>query len=98
MLIQFERTGGFAGLRTAVTLNTDSLPLEEAQKLHELVEGAGFFEIPEKFPPPKRGADYFQYKLTVEKEGKKHTVEVSEPAVSPKLRPLLESLIKHARK
>ena len=61
MLIRFERTGGFAGMRTAVTLNTDTLPQEEARNLHELVDAAGFFNLPEKFPMPKRGADYFQY-------------------------------------
>jgi len=27
------------------------------------------------------GADYFQYRLAIEKEGKKHTVEVSDPSV-----------------
>ena len=90
MLIRFERSGGFAGMRKAVTLDTESLPLEEAGKLHELVNTADFFNLPAKFPPPKRGADYFQYRLTVEIEGKKHTVEVSEPAVPEMLRPLFQ--------
>jgi hypothetical protein len=97
MLIHFERTGGFAGLRTAVTLNTDILPRDEASKLQELVDTAGFFNLPEKFPAPKRGADYFLYRLTVENYGRKHTVEVSEPAVPAELRPLLQYLMKHAR-
>jgi len=98
MLIRFERAGGFAGMRIEASLDTGSLPAEEAQKLQDLVKAAGFFDLPEKFPAPKRGADYFQYKLEVEKEGKKHTIEVSEPAVPPALRPLLESLMKYARK
>jgi hypothetical protein len=95
MLIHFERTGGFAGLRTAVTLNTDTLPQDEARKLQEMADAAGFFNLPEKFPLPKRGADYFVYRLTVEKDGRKHTVEVSEPAVPAELRPLLQYLMKH---
>ncbi len=93
MLIYFERTGGFAGMSTAVRLNTDSLPPEEARKLQEMVDAAGFFNLPEKFPAPTRGADYFVYRLTVESEGRKHTVEVSEPAVPAELRPLLQSLM-----
>ncbi len=93
MLIHFERTGGFAGMSTAVTLNTDSLPEEEARKLQEMVDAAGFFNLPEKFPLPARGADYFVYRLTVESEGRKHTVEVSEPAVPAELRPLLQALM-----
>ncbi len=97
MLIHLERTGGFAGLRRTVTLNTDTLPSEEARKLQEMIDAAGFFDLPEKFPLPARGADYFVYRLTVEKDGKKHTVEVSEPAVPAELRPLLQSLLKYAR-
>lgn len=95
MLIHFERTGGFAGLRTAVNLNTDTLPQDESHKLQEMVDTAGFFNLPEKFPIPKRGADYFVYRLTVEKDGRKHTVEVSEPAAPAELRPLLQYLTKH---
>lgn len=98
MLIRFERTGGFAGLRIEASLDTDLLPPEEARKLHELVEAAGFFGLPEKFPLPKKGADYFQYRLSVEKEGKKHAVELSEPSVSAALRPLLGLLMKYAKK
>ncbi|KCZ73390.1 hypothetical protein ANME2D_00456 [Candidatus Methanoperedens nitroreducens] len=98
MLIKLERTGGFAGLRTAVTLDTDTLPAEEARKLHEMVDSAGFFNLPAKFPLPARGADYFVYRLTVEKDGRKHTVDVSDPAVPATLRPLLQSLVVYARK
>ncbi len=97
MLIHFERTGGFAGMRTSITLDTGSVSLEEARKLQEMVEAAGFFDLPPEFPVPKRGADYFQYKLTVESEGRKHTVEVSEPAIPAALRPLLQSLMTYAR-
>ncbi len=98
MLIHFERTGGFAGMSTTVTLDTNTLTPEEARKLHEMVDAAGFFNLPAKFPSPKRGADYFQYALTVESEGRKHTVEVSEPAVPAELRPLFQSLMTYARK
>lgn len=98
MLIHFERTGGFGGLRIEASLNTASLPSGEARRLEEAVEAAGFFSLPAKFPQPEKGADYFVYKLTVEKEGRKHTVEVSEPEVPASLRPLLQSLTAHARK
>jgi hypothetical protein len=67
MLFYLERTGGIAGRRMTVTLNTESLLLEDARKLHQLVETAGFFSLPEKLPEPNTGADFFNYKLTVEK-------------------------------
>lgn len=94
MLIQFERTGGFAGLKMAFMLNTETLSSAEACKLDELVESAQFFDLPTKFPSPKNGADYFMYKVTVEKDGRKHTVDVSEPEVPESLRPLLQYLSK----
>jgi len=95
MKIQFERRGGFAGIRKDTKLDTDSIPSNVAEELLELIEKADFFNLPEKFPAPKKGADYFQYRLTVEKEGKKHTVEVSDPAVPATLRPLLQFLLKY---
>lgn len=85
-------------MRTSVNLDTKSLPKDEADKLHELVDKAGFFNLPASFPVPKRGADYFQYRLTVEMDGRKHTVEVSDPEVPASLRPLLQSLMAYARK
>ncbi len=95
MLVQFERRGGFTGIRKDTKLDTGSLPSEKAQELLELINKADFFNLPEKFPLPKRGADYFQYRLTIEKEGKKHTVEVSDPEAPATLRPLLQFLLKY---
>ncbi len=94
MLVQFERRGGFAGIRKDLKLDTESLPSEKAQQLLELINKADFFNLPEKFPLPKKGADYFQYRLTIETEGKKHTVEVSDPAAPATLLPLLQFLSK----
>jgi hypothetical protein len=94
MQIHFERTGGFAGLRKAVSLDTESLPPEGGKKLQEMIDAAGFFDLPTKFPVPKKGADYFQYSITVELEGKKHTVQVADPFVPDNLRPLIQYLIK----
>ncbi len=95
MLIQFERRGGFAGIRKDTKLNTESIPSKAAQELLELIDKADFFNLPQKFPVPKKGADYFQYRLAIEEEGKKHTVEVSDPSVPATLRPLLQFLSKY---
>jgi hypothetical protein len=46
MLFYLERTGGIAGLRMTVMLNTESLPLEDACKLYEMVEDDDFFSVP----------------------------------------------------
>lgn len=98
MKISFERSGGFAGIKMTAVLDTESLPPGDARRLQEMVDASGFLNLPEFFPAPEKGADYFQYKLTVESEGRKHPVEVSEPSVPAKLRPLIDWLTKAARK
>ena len=95
MLFYLERTGGIAGLRMTVMMNTESLPPEDTHNLHQMAEDAGFFSLPEKLPEPNTGAGLFNYKLTVEKfalsfsEGKKHTVEVDQLNIPENLQPLM---------
>jgi len=36
MRIQFERTGGFAGMRVATTIDMESLSADEARELREM--------------------------------------------------------------
>jgi hypothetical protein len=98
MLIHLERSGGFAGIKTDVTLDAESLPAEDARKIKEMLDSSGFFNMPSKFAPPKRGADFFNYRITVKLEGKEHTVEMSDPQVPDGLRALLQSVMKYARK
>ncbi len=101
MLFYLERTGGIAGGRTTVTLNTESLPPDDAHNLHQMVEDAGFFSLPEKLPEPNTGADLFNYRLTVEKfalsfsQGKKHTVEVDQLNIPENLQHLIQALEMH---
>jgi hypothetical protein len=97
MRIQFERSGGFAGMRMGTTVDTHSLSAEKAQNLQDLVEAANFFGLPATIQSSGEGADRFQYNITVESEGKSHTVEVGESAVPESLRPLLNQLTTLAR-
>jgi hypothetical protein len=77
MKIYFERSGGFAGMRTAISLDTDSLAPDESKQLTQIYEKTDFFNLSSKTEPPK-GADYFHYKITVELENKIHTIETTE--------------------
>lgn len=98
MIIRFERTGGFAGLFQQTTIDSATLAPQEMQSLHQLVEAAGFFELPEKISAPPGGADRFTYRLTVESGGQCHTVEVDEAAVPGPLQPLIQHLERLARR
>lgn len=98
MKIYFERSGGFSGIRISLSLDTASLPSDEAETLQTTVEDTKFFEIVPESLQSKKGADYFQYKIIVEKEGKKHTVETTDIATHPSLRPLIALLQDRALK
>ena len=97
MHIHFERTGGFAGMRMTTTVNTESLSSKDASDLRKMVNTAGFFDLPAVIRTMAQGADRFHYKLTVEVEGQRHTVETSEAAASEALRRLLRRLTAMAR-
>ena len=71
MHIYFERTGDFAGMRMTTTVDTESLPAEEGRDLREMVDAAGFFNLPAAIPTMAPGVDRFHYKLTVEDEGRR---------------------------
>ncbi len=99
MRIQWERTGGFAGMHMAATIDSESLSREDARQLRELIEAAGFFELPEEMAGPAGlgGADRFLYTLTVEMEGRRHTIHTSEAAAPPEVRSLILWLTRAAR-
>ena len=92
MQIRYQQSGGFSGMRKTSIVDTQNLPAREAKKVQDLVESAGFFDLPEKFPRPKSGADYFTYSITVEDGDRSHSVEVSEPSATESLRPLIRYL------
>jgi hypothetical protein len=98
--INFERSGGFAGILATVSVDTSSLPSQQSAKLQNMVEDANFFSLSSAPPPAKRGpADYFNYKITVEAEdGRKHTVECTDIAMQPSIKPLIDFLGKQAKK
>ncbi len=96
MRIEFERSGGFAGLRLSLTVQTEELSSEEASRLRGLLVEAGFFDLE---PPakPAPAPDRFEYHLAIESQvWGKHTVELPETAVPDEMRPLLEHLTKMA--
>ena len=100
MRVEFKTEGGFAylpGLSQPVTIDTDGLPPGEAGKLERLVEAAGFFELPATSEPPRGGADFRSYTVSVSSSGRSHTVRIAEPVENPQLQALLDYLGERAR-
>jgi len=92
MQITVERTGGFTGIPLTKTVDSANLSHEEATLLHQMTTAANFFELPSTItstPQPDR----FQYQITIELDGKKHSVTVGETAVSANLKALLNWLM-----
>lgn len=92
MRVTFEQTGGFAGMTITKVFDTSTLPEKEAKRLRQLVDVATFFNLPATLTSDTPHPDSFEYLITVEEDGKQHTVEVSESAAPANLTPLLEWL------
>ncbi len=97
MRIDYERSGGFAGMRITTTVDTQSLPADQGKEMAQLVASSGFFNIPST-PPPAGGADMYTYKVTVTDGGQTHTVTVKDGSIPPALQPLLQRLTAMARR
>lgn len=98
MRIQYVRTGGFAGLRMATEIDSEALSQEELQNLREALDTAHFFNLPEQMMGDMRGADRFQYEITIEdEEGRQHTVRTNEASLPEEMQPLVHQLEQLAR-
>jgi len=99
MKIKLERSGGITGMTSNFSADTDLFSPSEADQIHQLINDARFFELPEESaPPPKGAADYFEYVITVEKEGRQaHTIKTTDITMPPKLKPVINFLTNKQR-
>jgi hypothetical protein len=98
MQINFERSGGFAGITQKYNVSEDNLSEEDRRKLADLVTSARFFDQPAEIRRTTPGADQFQYKIAVDSGDRTHEVQVDEGAVPAELKPLIGWLQTAARK
>jgi hypothetical protein len=99
MRIAFLRTGGFAGLRLAADLDTDSMDARDASEITTLVQEADFYELPTRLASTTQGRDRFRYRLRVSSPtGHEHEVVVDEDSIPRELMPLLTRLTVFALK
>jgi hypothetical protein len=88
--------GGLAfipGLSKPITINSETLPNQETDKLKQLLNTAHFFELPPVIGTPGAGAaDYRRYTITVDDGNRHHTVQMTDPVKDPHLQALLTYL------
>lgn len=89
MRVTLEQSGGFAGLMITKTIETQDLSPSEAEQLENMVRDSNFFQlnsISEAFPQPDR----FGYTLSIEKDGRTHSIEMNETNMPEQLKPIVE--------
>jgi hypothetical protein len=97
MRIEFERSGGFAGMRLSTSVDTGDLAPGDATLLESAVEAADVAQLPRRLVSGAPGADRFQYHVVVEQGDERYEVDVGEAAIPDSLRPLIEHLSTLAR-
>jgi hypothetical protein len=91
MRIALTRSGGFAGTRLHLELDTAHLPPGEAQQLRTRVAAA---DLVSSGSPAAR--DAFTYDLAIEDDGRLKTCRTDDTAMSDRTRALVDWLLEHA--
>lgn len=106
ILVSYQRSGGFAGLHDELVIYDDgrcqlqrrrserefTLQPNQLAHLKALLQEANFFALNEEYLRLRPGADLFQYSITYQAGGKKHTVHTEDLAVPDALQPVLDEL------
>jgi hypothetical protein len=94
--IEFQRSGGFAGLTMRTEVDTSELPPEDAEAFERLVkslERSGVGDSPSPGKP-----DRFQYELTVTRGKESRRFRLAEQDLTPEARELVSLLVERARR
>jgi hypothetical protein len=103
MKIYFEQSGGLTGIDSNVSIDSDLLQPEEKSELQHLIDNTKFFDLPSQPSAPSSGADYLEYKITIETNDNMkcsfNTTDLTMPStVGPLIRYLRQKAIKHGLK
>lgn len=72
-----------------VDIDTDALPPEQREELATLTAAAQFFDRPAGAEPHAPIPDAFTYRLTIDDQGRRHTVVARDPIDDPQLAALI---------
>jgi len=107
ILVEYRRTGGIAGfddylivrrngeatlekkggVREIITLDENMI-----SRLQQAVNKAEFFDLDSQYRPARVIPDAFQYRITYQDDGRRHTVETTDGAIPEQLAPVLDEL------
>ncbi len=89
MRVVVEQSGGFTGIPFTTSVDTGSMSPSDAAELQALVDSAHVAEFP-KGGTKNVYPDQLEYTITLERDGERHEVNVSESDLSDPLRALLD--------
>ena len=95
--VHFHRSGGFAGITKSFIIDSDALPHETADELKSLASNEEIKKLPPKVKARSRGADRYQYRIDIEDENHKRTIDVDEGSVPEPVAPLLKWLNEYSK-
>lgn len=96
--IEFIRSGGFMGTSTRAAIQSSELEEKETEELNLLIDRSGFFEAMVLERSYLNIPDQFHYQITIEHGGKKRKLELTEGSIPDTFRPLINHLVRLARK
>ena len=95
--IEVTRSGGFAGIPLHASVDTGTLPPDEAHEIAALVDRVDFAGLTHRPAPPAQGPDRFHYDIAVEHGSTRHEVSLPETAVPADLKALLDRVVARAK-
>jgi hypothetical protein len=98
MLVNFERSGGFAGLHLKHQVDVSRLNDKKKAEFEAAIDRAKFFDLPTEMLPKRPLPDLFNYKLSVKDRDKEHQIIFSDETITPELKPLVSILLDDLRK
>ena len=93
--VHFARTGGVAGIRLVVSLDSKTLPPQHQKTITQLFKNP--IRLARQPSPGSPAVDCFSYRMTLEHKKRQQTLVISEANCSPKIQLLLAWLTDAAR-
>jgi hypothetical protein len=91
--VEVTRTGGFGGLVTSRSVDTDALSAEDARQLAGLVDELDLQALRDHPGGTRALPDAFQYDVSISRAGEHVRLRVRDPDVPPELRPLIQFVL-----
>jgi hypothetical protein len=94
--ITFEKSGGIGGMvgqKPPKIIDTSSLSSDMKKKVEDIINHLNFYKL-KNMPYEGKGADYFEYTITVEEGSQKNTITVNDITLrgQPELKNLVSTL------